>query len=542
VATGAEGVQVQRLEDLIDIGIALSAETSLPRLLEKILDSAIRLTNADGGSFYTVGKDKDVVRIEIMHNTSLGIRVGGTEPPTGPAPTVPLFFPGGTPNLNNVVTYAYHQNITVNIADSRDTHRFDFSGTRSFDEQAGYASVSFLTVPLRDHENEIIGVLQLINALDRETGKPIPFDPTTQRLTEALASQAASALTKEELIDAMKTLFEAIIQLIADAIDKKSPYTGGHGRRVPELAMMLADAADQCEDGPMAVFRMSDTERYALKIAGWLHDCGKITTPEYVVDKATKLETIFDRVHLVDARIEILKRDQELAWLRQKLRDHGVDPGDGADLSQQPPELAAFCQEMEADREFLHGANLGGEFMRPEDQERVREIAKRRYTQNGTVVPMLSENEVYNLNIARGTLTPEEREIINNHIRVTIDMLSALPFPKHLRSVTEFAGGHHERMDGKGYPRGLKRDELSVEARILGIADVFEALTASDRPYKKAKKLSESLKIMVMMKNEGHIDPDLFYVFLHQHVYLQYAEKFLDPAQIDEIPEKIFNG
>jgi HD-GYP domain-containing protein (c-di-GMP phosphodiesterase class II) len=525
---------VQRMEKLIEIGIALSAESSLPRLLERILDSAILLANADGGSLYAV--DKEVARIEIMHNTSLQIREGGTMKTNGDLPSVPLYRPDGSPNLNNVVTYAIHQNTAVNIADSHDTERFDFSGTRRFDQRTGYRSVSFLTVPLRNHENVIIGVLQLINALDPQTGTVIPFDETTQRLTEALSSQAASALTKEGLIGAMNRLFEALIQLIADAIDKKSPYAGGHSRRVPEITMLLADAAHHYEEGPLAGFRLSEQERYTLEIASWLHDCGKITTPEYVVDKATKLETIYDRVHVVDARLEVLKRDHEITLLRQRLAARGED------TAALDADCVAFAGEMAMDREFIHRANIGGEFMRPEDQERVAQIARRTLRQDDVEVPLLSENEVYNLTIARGTLTPEERQVINDHISVTIDMLNSLPFPKHLVNVPEYAGGHHERMDGKGYPRGLTRDQLSVQARILGIADVFEALTARDRPYKKAKTLSESLKIMAMMKKEGHIDPDLFDIFVKRKVYLQYAERFLSPEQIDPVVEdKLLN-
>lgn len=520
---------VERLEKLIDIGIALSAETDPRRLVERILDSAQALSNADGGTLYSVSDD--TVRIEILRNESLNLYIGGGGGQANTLPAIPLHHADAQPNLNNVVTFAVHSNSTVNISNSYDTESFDFSGTRRFDAQTGYRSTSFLTVPLRNHENEITGVLQLINATDPASLAVVPFDALTQRLVEALASQAAIAMTKEQLIRDMKRLIDSLIQVIAEAIDRKSPYTGGHCRRVPAITMALADAADRETEGPLQDFRLTDQDRYELEVAGWLHDCGKITTPEYVVDKATKLETICDRIHLVNSRIEILRRDKEIDCLKRQLADLGV-----TELS--PPlrqELQASHAELNEQREFLKRCNTGGEFMREQDQERVRAIGRQTWLLDGKPAPLLNDNEIYNLTISRGTLTEEERNIINDHIRATIDMLESLPFPKHLQRVPEYAGGHHERMDGKGYPRGLKREQMSVQARILGIADIFEALTASDRPYKSAKKLSEALKIMAHMKKDGHIDPDLFDVFIRHRVYLQYAERFLNPEQVDDV-------
>jgi HD-GYP domain-containing protein (c-di-GMP phosphodiesterase class II) len=526
----ANDAVVEQLEKLIDIGIALSAETEPVRLLERILESAMKLTLADGGTLYSV--KGDVVHIDILRNLSLNMRIGGSKGQPNTLPTIPLYRPDGTPNVNNVVTYTIHANATVNIRDSYDTERFDFSGTRRFDAQTGYRSTSMLTVPLRNHEDEIIGVLQLINATAPKDGSIIPFDTLTQRLIEALASQTAIALTKEQLIGEMKQLFEALIQLIADAIDRKSPYTGGHCRRVPAIAMALAEAAHEEDQGPLRDFRLTNQDRYELEIASWLHDCGKITTPEYVVDKATKLETICDRIHWIENRFEILKRDAETAYLKQRvaLANDGKAPDPALELAYQ-----ARCAELDEQFAFLKRCNTGGEFMREEDQERVRQIGRQTWLKDGEAVPLLSDNEVYNLTIQRGTLTQEERHVINDHIRTTIDMLNALPFPKHLRNVPEYAGGHHERMDGKGYPQGLTREQMSVQARILGIADIFEALTACDRPYKSAKTLSESLKIMRHMKKDGHIDPDLFDIFVRRKIYLEYAERFLEPTQIDAV-------
>jgi HD superfamily phosphodiesterase len=337
-------------------------------------------------------------------------------------------------------------------------------------------------------------------------------------------------------------LFEAFIQLINVAIDEKSPYTGGHCERVPILTMMLAEAVNETSVGPLAGFRMSDKDRYELKIAGLLHDCGKVTTPVHVVDKATKLQTLFDRIHLVDTRFEVLKRDARIAMLEARL---GLgDKLEAHAVAALEADLKRHLDQLESDRAFLRQANIGSELMTPEDQERVRRIASdyRWIDVDGKAANFLTDEELENLNIRAGTLTQAERDTINYHIVATIKMLEQLPWPKHLRNVPEYAGGHHERMDGKGYPKGLSRDQMSVQARVMGIADIFEALTARDRPYKRGKTLSESLDILGKFKLNGHIDPDLFDVFVRQKVYLRYADRFLDPVQIDEVDEDRIPG
>ena len=529
----ADRTTLDLVKRLSEVGIALSAEKDERRLMELILRSAKDLTNADGGTLYSRTEDNKL-KFEIMLTDSLDIRLGGTSGQPIDLPNVPLFNESGEPNEKMVAAKAAVSGETVNIPNAYDEGDFDFSGTRAFDQRTGYRSTSFLTVPMRSHEDEVIGVLQLINALpDGTDGAIVPFSPQDQHLVESLASQAAIALTNKRLLDQQRVLFESFIELMAGAIDDKSPYTGGHCRRVPELTLMLADAA-AATGGPLEEFQMDENDRYELQIAGWLHDCGKVTTPEYVVDKSTKLETIFDRIKVLDVRFEVLKRDAEIDLLKQLAALAG-DPvlASEEELNAQ---YAARIEEIDADREFLRRANLGGEFMSQENKDNVARIAERQWRgETGELQPFLTEEEVYNLQIERGTLTPEEREIINHHIVATIKMLESLPYPKHLRRVPEFAGGHHERMDGKGYPRGLKRDEMSVQARAMGIADIFEALTAGDRPYKKAMTLSTALTILGRMKEDNHVDPDLFDVFIRQGVYLRYAETFLEPSQIDDV-------
>ncbi len=521
---------LQRLNELNEIGVALSSEHNIDRLLETILVAAKRITHADAGTLYLLDAEQQVLRFAIIRTDSLGIAMGGTSEKQITFPPVRLYDEAGKPNHANVAAYTALSGETVNIADAYTEKGYDFSGTKAFDQKTGFRSTSFLTVPMRDHEGELIGVLQLINALDQQK-KPISFTENDKHLTESLSSQAAIALTNRRLIEQLERLFESFIKLINIAIDEKSPYTGGHCERVPVLTMQLAEAVNRTDQGPLKDFSMTDRDRYELKIAGLLHDCGKITTPVHVVDKGTKLQTLFDRIYLLDTRFEVLKRDAEIDMLKGKIN---------AD------EYAARIRQLDEDREFLRHCNIGGEFMTEEAQQRVRQIAGyqwrdtegnlRNFLSDGmTAVDNKSPREVENLNIRAGTLNDDERKIINDHIKITIKMLESLPWPRHLTHVTEYAGGHHERMDGKGYPNGLTREQMSWQARMMGIADIFEALTAKDRPYKKGKTLTEALTIMGKFKQGSHIDPDLFDVFMREKVYLTYAQQFLDPEQIDEV-------
>ncbi|OGS93048.1 MAG: phosphohydrolase [Gallionellales bacterium GWA2_59_43] len=526
---------LDRLKELNEIGIALSKERDINSLLETILEAAKRITHADAGTLYLLA-DQQQLRFEIMRTDSLNIAMGGTSGVPITFYPIHLYDQDGKPNHAMVVSHSALSGETVNIPDAYVAEGYDFSGTKKFDAKTGYRSQSFLSVPMRNHEDEVIGVLQLINALDRQTGKIIPFSADDQQLAESLASQAAIALTNRRLIEQLEELFEALIKLINTAIDDKSPYTGGHCARVPVLTMMLAEAVNRTTEGPLKDFVMTDKDRQELKIAGLLHDCGKITTPVHVVDKATKLQTLFDRIQLVDTRFEVLKRDTEIAMLRAL-----SFPCEGGEMEHEGDavilaEYEARIRQLDDDREFLRRCNIGGEAMSDDDIARVQRIAAYRWRDApGKDVPFLSDDELENLTLRAGTLTQNEREIIKHHIVVTIKMLEALPWPKYLKNVPEYAGGHHERMDGKGYPRGLMREQMSVPARVMGIADIFEALTAKDRPYKVGKTLTESLTILGKFKLGGHIDPDLFDVFIREKVYLDYAKQFLAPEQLDEV-------
>lgn len=513
------------LGQLVELGIALSAERDHRRLLERILLGAKNLACADGGTLYLL--DGNELRFELMRNDTLRTAFGGTDGTPIPFAPLPLFCADGRPNHNNVATYAATSGETVFVADAYNERDFDFSGTKAFDAQTGYRSVSFLTVPLKNHAGDVLGVLQLINARGTEPQRFTAFDERIVPLIEALASQAAVALDNQMLIRSQRDLFDAFIKMMAQAIDAKSPYTGNHCQRVPQLAEMLAAAACAATEGVFADFALSPDQWYELRVAGRLHDVGKVTTPVHILDKATKLERIHDRISEIDTRIEVLIRDAEIACLKARL----------AGTSEVIAEATrdARLAELQTMRDFLARANIGSEFMADDAIAELQRIAGESWYRDGYEHPLLDADELENLSIRRGTLTAADRRIVNDHIIHTIHMLEALPFPKHLRNVPEIAGGHHEKMDGTGYPKGLKRHEMSWLARMMGVADIFEALTAADRPYKEPKKLSESLAIMAMMKRDNHIDPDIFDLFLRSGIWRRYAEQFLNPDQIDEV-------
>ncbi|HIM26407.1 MAG TPA: HD domain-containing protein [Candidatus Marinimicrobia bacterium] len=527
-----------QISNMSAIGLGLSKEKDMDKLLEMILLEAKRIANADGGTLYMMTDDQRL-KFTIMITDSLNIHMGGTSGKEIPFYPVKLYMDDGQPNKTMIAANAGLTGDTINIPDAYTAKGFDFSGTKAFDEKTGYRSKSFLTVPLKNHEAEIIGVLQLLNAHDVKTKKVISFSDSVQISVEALSSQAAVTITNKNLIRDLEILFESFIKLIASAIDAKSPYTGGHCARVPEITLMLAESVNEINDGPFAGVQFTDKEMYELKIAAWLHDCGKVTTPEAVVDKGTKLETIYDRIHTVATRFEVLRRDEEIKYLKKQLKiqknDSLIENEKKEALKKARSLYLKRIKQQEDDKSFIEEANVGGEFMSQERKDRVNKIASYRWKDNGSPKPFFSEDEVYNLCISRGTLTPEERKIINDHIVVTIDMLEQLPYPKHLRNVPEFAGGHHEKLDGTGYPKGLNHSEMSVQAKIMAIADIFEALTARDRPYKKGKTLSQAMRILGFMKNDAHIDTELFEVFVQEKIYLKYAEAFLNPEQIDEV-------
>ncbi|MBS4050817.1 MAG: GAF domain-containing protein [Methylomonas sp.] len=564
-------VRTAKLNMLIDSGLMMSQEKSRDRLLTHILRQGQKLLHCDGGTLFLVTKNQSL-RFAIR-----------TRDDALPFQEIALYDPAtGHINDRYASTYAANHKQTVIIDNAYTETRFDCSGTQAFDAKTGYRTVSLLTVPLAPRNGQVIGVLQFFNALDPETGAVIPFPEDIVELVEALAAQSAIALDNLQLIEGQKATTESIIRVLASAIDTKSPHTGHHCVRVPELAVMLAEAACRQNHGPLANFNFESEDQWLeFRVGAWLHDCGKVTTPEYVIEKATKLDMLFNRIHEIRMRFEVLLRDADIRRL-ETLLDGGNDLETHQRFEREKAELMA-------DFAFIADCNMGRESMHPSDCERIKSIAEKtwlRYfddtlglSQQDTlrlqaedkpalpvterlladkpkhIVPrppnqvpdpalgikmtipdnMFNYGEIYNLSIQKGTLTAEERYKINEHIIETINLLEKIPFPDFLQRVPEYATTHHETLDGRGYPRKLTERELSIPARIMAVADIFEAITASDRPYKRPYKLSESIKILCNMKKNRHIDPDVFELFLTSGVYKEFAVKYLLPEQIDEV-------
>lgn len=528
--------QMERIRTLTEIGRALSAEKNMDLLLEMIVDEARRLPNADGGTLYIMNDDKSALKFAIVQNESLGVRMGGTGGDITWEP-IPLVDSEGRPNHSNVSAYAALSGEVVNIPDVYHAEGFNFEGTRRFDASTGYRSMSMLVVPMRNHGNDIIGVLQLLNAKDAFSGKAISFSPESREMTESLASQAAVALTNNQLINDLKNLLQAFIAAIATAIDEKSPYTGGHVKRVAELTMELAEKINEATEGPFALVNFDRDALEELKLSAWLHDVGKITTPEHVVDKSTKLEGIYDRIEVARVRVEVIKRDLEIRLLKD-LAGAAEETARRELMDKFRGELGSLDQDMD----FLASVNIGGEFMADEMIDRVKSIASRSWTLNGLERSLLEPEEVENLCIRRGTLNETERAIINNHVEVTYRMLSQLPFPNKIRNVPAYASAHHEKLDGTGYPLGLADGQLPLQARMMALADVFEALTARDRPYKKGKSLSEALKILASMVKDRHLDGDLFRLLVDSGICDSYTAQGSGPEPADQRGKRATGG
>lgn len=507
--------------------VKLSGVSDTGALADEILREAKAVTNADGGSLYLLKDDEGDQRLEfsLVLNDSLNITLGGQHGDPINLPSIPLYRDDGSENRDNVASYVALTGESVRIADAYQEKRFDLTGTRRFDEQTGYRSTSFLTVPLKNHENDVIGVLQLLNAQDFATGEVIPFNEKGEILVKALSSFAAIALHNRILLEDLKNLLDAFIKAIAQAIDAKSFHTSAHCERVPLLMEMIAQAA--CEDeSTFKDFQLSEDEWYELRVSAWMHDCGKLATPDSVLDKSTKLHLMRDGIGEVKTRIAVIRQ--------QLLCDYQRALADGGNAAELKARLDEELARLNDDCEFLVRSNKGGEFMAPELQDRVKRLAGREWIDHeGNIQPLLTQEEVDFLCIAKGTLSQDEREIINDHMRVTIDMLESLPFPKNLRRVPEYAGGHHEKMDGSGFPRGLTREQMSIPARMMAIADIFEALTSKERPYKDPMKLSLALTILKRMKEDNHIDPDLHELFVRSRVWEKYANQALLDEQKD---------
>jgi len=529
--------QIKNIKRLSEIGMALSVEKDMNRLFKMILTEARRFCRAEAGTLYILNKEKQSRKFEVFQNDRINAGTEGAQAAIQ-LPDVPLYI-DDQPNHSNVSSHAVLNKTVVNlpdiynIASTGKCRELNFKGTMKYDRTTGFRTRSMLVIPMKNHEDRIIGVLQLINARDGETGEIIPFSGEILDIVYSLASQAAVALTNAQLISELKALFYAFIKSIATAIDEKSAYTGGHIRRVVKLTMMMAEDINASRSRAFKDIHLSEAQMEELYIAAWMHDVGKITTPEFVVDKSTKLETIFDRINLVRTRFALIAESVKNNYAEEMMGLFVSHKGTPDALSKLERERDKKIQDIQKDFEFIESCNNTGDYMADGKIERLKEIGEKKYVVNGEEHRFLTEDEIQNLCIRKGTLTDNERKQIENHAKMTFDIISQLPFPKTLTHVPEYAASHHEKLDGSGYPKGLDSKRLPLQSRIIAIADIFEALTARDRPYKTPIRLSKSIKILEFMKEDNHIDSDILDLFIRNRRFLAYAEKEMNPDQID---------
>lgn len=550
------------LQDMITLSGKMSDGCDPAEIVALAVEAASRIADADGCFFFHITPTR-FMNLIYSHVNSLNTSISGTS-------NMALFPSVYLPDIKNkqnkrpAEACAVNKEI-INSSNIFNEPNLDVSSLKEFDEANNYTTVSSLIFPLFNSKHNIIAVVQFINARDPK-GKIISFTADDQEKMIAVCQMAALALERKQLSESYTQLLESFVDVLAKAIDSKSPYTGLHCQKVPIITRMLASAAVQETEGPFKNFEMSDDDWYALHIASWLHDCGKIITPEYIIDKSAKLETINNRIHEIRNRFEILRRDAHIEYLQKRLNN--IDTQENLQA-----EFVAAVKQLTDDFEFIGRCNIGDTPLTDDDIKRLDKIAEHTFMRYFNRMVGLSwgekklintpstytkpevehllqdrpeqlsgpynQGELVNLKIRQGTINKAEREKINEHIVTTINMLKNLPFPPELANIVEYAGAHHERIDGKGYPNGLTGDQMSVPAKIMAIADVYEALTARDRPYKEPKKLSEVLTIMRDMKNSGHLDPDLYELFIKSGVYMDYAKEYIDKEQIDDInPEE----
>ena len=515
----------ENLQNLIDIGLALSKEKNIDKLLEKILVEARRISNSDGGTLYLMIDDNTRLSYNIMHTDSKSIYYGGSHESVPDSIYPVKLYKDGKPNMHNACVVCAIKGETINIKDAYSDDKYDFSGTKGFDSKYNYYSKSFLNVPLKNHKNTVIGVLQLLNAQDNNNNI-ISYSKDLVHLVESLASQASIALTNQLLIEEQKNLFKSFIQLVAEALEKKDKTTGGHCTRVPLITMMVAEAINNDTSSKYLNFTFNEDEMEELYVAGWLHDFGKVSTPEYIMNKSTKLEGLYDKIEFIKMKLEILKRDKEIEFYKKSLNPKCEN------------NLNEISDKIDKDISFLEECNIGVEFMNSAYKEKVKEIAKEKIKIGGKERNLLTDKEIEYLSISKGTLSKEDFVIMKQHVELTYELLDKLPYPQHLKKVPFYAGCHHEKINGEGYPNGYSGDKLPLQARIIAIADVFEGLTAPDRPYKKGYKLSKAMNILRDMAKGNEIDVDLFNLFIKQKIYLKYAESSINQSQIDFIDEE----
>lgn len=507
-------INEEKFAEIMRINHIISSEHDKNKLFTNILTSLRKFTNADGGTLYIKSKDDKKLDFEIIQNEKLDIFLCANKNEIN-LPSLPIYLENGNFNKTMVAVVSCNEKRIINIEDVYQTEKYSFDGTKKFDKQMNYRSKSMLVIPLINHDDEVIGVIQLINK--KSNNEISKFNKFDEKILKSLSSQAAMAITNIQLILSLEEFINSFISTIAKAIDAKSPYTQDHIKKVEKLAILLAKAIHKNADIYKDVeYNKNDFRKISL--AAWMHDIGKISTPENIIDKATKLEKIFDRIELIKERFEKIKKLKEIEYLKKRISKKDFET-----------ELTKLDEYLN----FIQKINIGSEFMDDEYSKKLDEILEQTYKENGEIKPLITQDEYYNLSIKKGTLTKEEIEIIKGHAKLSYEMIKNLSLPKKYKEVVDIASNHHEKLNGKGYPRGLNKRDISLEDRIMIFADIFEALTSSDRPYKKAMKLSQVKEILYKLGKNGEIDQQLNEFFFGNAILDKYIEEELESYQDD---------
>lgn len=522
--------ELQHIQNLTRIGQSLSSETDLNNVFELILRMGIEYTNADAASIYMVSAAGTKLEFQLIYNRTLGIYQGGTrgEPKW---PDIPLFEPDGKPRFDHIEASVFHSKKGSSYDDVYKAKELDIFRIAETDKIYGYRRKSMLTIPLKNHENEVLGIIQLINAMD-DAGKVVSFNKEHKTMLDLLASQAAIAISNRSLVENLETLLLQFMQVIATAIERKSHYSSKHITRVTRLTDMFAQKINSTHKGPFAQKSFTANELKELSMAALMHDVGKIVTPEYIIDKSSRMQGIVDRILLVQLRFDRMKL--LLQYLRETLWTEDYAELIQREFGHDVP-VKTIQDWLDTELEFVKGVNTSWEDLTDADLKRIKALAKLRFSHEGVEYFLLDVDEKFNLKTGSGTLNPEERKRMNEHVWVTLEMLSQLGFPKKYQNVATYAASHHETLRGKGYPRGLAADELPLQSRILAMADIFEALTAADRPYKHPQTPYDSLRLMAQIVKDGDLDQDLMDLFLDSGLYREYASEFLLTEDIDRV-------
>lgn len=477
-----------KLERLIKIGIALSSEKDSYRLLEMIVTEARLLMNADAGTLFLL--DGEMLHFQIIQNDTLKIYQGGDRQPVH-LPPVPL-------DRKSVSGIAALDRMTINIPDVYKEERYNVEGPLRYDSLTGYRTQSMLVIPLENSKQEGIGVMQLLNARD-EKGTFIPFSPYLEPLACCLASQVGVALSNMQYLEEIERALFSFVEVLSTGIDALSPYNASHSKNIAKLAESFALYLHGLKEGPYASLDFDKARVEQLVMAAWLHDVGKVVIPKLILDKQSRLG---ERLEEILLRFKVLRLQTRLDAYEKNVKGDdalkALDEAESLIVQANDP----FFRLDEKTAETI--ASYGEKVLLDEE---------------GTPIRWLTEEEVYALTNARGTLTKKERIIMESHVEITERMLSKMAFGKKYKDVPLFASLHHEYLDGTGYPKGLTEKEIPLEARILTLLDVFEALTADDRPYKKPHTTKRAFDILGSMVDEGKLDGNLLTAFYESKVW-----------------------